>query len=41
MERYFDPSELRGTVKAPASKSMTQRAIAAALLANEIGRAHV
>ena len=34
MERYFDPSEIKGTVKAPASKSMTQRAIAAALLAN-------
>lgn len=34
MERYFDPSELNGTIKAPSSKSMTQRAIAAALLAN-------
>lgn len=34
MERYFDPSELKGTVRAPSSKSMTQRAIAAALLAN-------
>ena len=34
MERYVDPSALKGTVKAPASKSMTQRAIAAALLAN-------
>ncbi len=34
MERYFDPSELNGTVRAPSSKSMTQRAIAAALLAN-------
>lgn len=34
MERYFDPSELNGTVKAPPSKSMTQRAIAAALLAS-------
>lgn len=33
MERSFDPSELNGTVSAPASKSMTQRAIAAALLA--------
>lgn len=34
MERYFDPSEIRGSVRAPSSKSMTQRAIAAALLAN-------
>lgn len=34
MERYFDPSELKGTVRAPASKSMTQRAVAAALLAS-------
>lgn len=34
MERIFMPSEISGTVKAPSSKSMTQRAIAAALLAN-------
>ncbi len=34
MERYLEPSALKGTVKAPASKSMTQRAIAAALLAD-------
>jgi len=34
MERYLDPSFLKGTVKAPSSKSMTQRAIAAALLAD-------
>ena len=34
MERYVDPSALKGTVKAPSSKSMTQRAIAAALLAD-------
>ncbi|HEX2970642.1 MAG TPA: 3-phosphoshikimate 1-carboxyvinyltransferase [Bacteroidales bacterium] len=34
MERQFDPSELKGDVKAPSSKSMTQRAIAAALLSN-------
>lgn len=34
MERSFDPSQVNGTVRAPASKSMTQRAIAAALLAN-------
>ncbi len=34
MERYVDPSAIKGTVKAPSSKSMTQRAIAAALLAN-------
>ena len=34
MERYIDPSHLKGTVKAPSSKSMTQRAIAAALLAD-------
>ena len=34
MERYIDPSSLKGSVKAPSSKSMTQRAIAAALLAD-------
>lgn len=34
MERYIDPSTLKGTVKAPSSKSMTQRAIAAAMLAD-------
>lgn len=34
MERYLEPSALKGSVKAPASKSMTQRAIAAALLAD-------
>ncbi len=34
MERYIDPSTLKGSVKAPSSKSMTQRAIAAALLAD-------
>lgn len=34
MERHIDPSALKGTVKAPSSKSMTQRAIAAALLAD-------
>ena len=34
MERYLEPSTLKGTVKAPSSKSMTQRAIAAALLAD-------
>ena len=34
MERHIDPSLLKGTVKAPSSKSMTQRAIAAALLAD-------
>jgi 3-phosphoshikimate 1-carboxyvinyltransferase len=34
MERYLEPSALKGTVKAPSSKSMTQRAIAAALLAD-------
>jgi 3-phosphoshikimate 1-carboxyvinyltransferase len=34
MERYVDPSSIKGTIKAPASKSMTQRAIAAALLTN-------
>ena len=33
MERYVDPSVLEGTINAPTSKSMTQRAIAAALLA--------
>jgi 3-phosphoshikimate 1-carboxyvinyltransferase len=34
MERYVDPSAIKGIIKAPASKSMTQRAIAAALLAD-------
>jgi 3-phosphoshikimate 1-carboxyvinyltransferase len=34
MERYLEPSALKGDIKAPASKSMTQRAIAAALLAD-------
>ena len=34
MERYLEPSEVNGEVKAPTSKSMTQRAIAAALLSN-------
>jgi 3-phosphoshikimate 1-carboxyvinyltransferase len=34
MERYLEPSEIKGNVKAPASKSMTQRAIAAAILAD-------
>jgi len=34
MERNLEPSGITGKIKAPASKSMTQRAIAAALLAN-------
>ncbi|MGD0340224.1 MAG: 3-phosphoshikimate 1-carboxyvinyltransferase [Bacteroidales bacterium] len=34
MERIIVPSKVKGEVKAPASKSMTQRAIAAALLAH-------
>jgi 3-phosphoshikimate 1-carboxyvinyltransferase len=34
MERSFDPSEISGTVRAPSSKSMMQRAVAAALLAD-------
>ncbi len=34
MERYVDPSAIKGQLRAPSSKSMTQRAIAAALLAN-------
>jgi len=34
MERCVEPSAIKGQVKAPASKSMTQRAIAAALLAD-------
>jgi 3-phosphoshikimate 1-carboxyvinyltransferase len=34
MERHVEPSAISGKIKAPASKSMTQRAIAAALLAN-------
>jgi len=33
MERYIEPSAIKGKIKAPSSKSMTQRAIAAALLA--------
>jgi 3-phosphoshikimate 1-carboxyvinyltransferase len=32
MERYLEPSAIKGSLKAPPSKSMTQRAIAAALL---------
>jgi 3-phosphoshikimate 1-carboxyvinyltransferase len=34
MERYVEPSAIKGTINAPSSKSMTQRAIAAALLAD-------
>jgi 3-phosphoshikimate 1-carboxyvinyltransferase len=34
MERNLEPSGITGKIKAPASKSMTQRAIAAALLAD-------
>jgi 3-phosphoshikimate 1-carboxyvinyltransferase len=34
MERIVEPSELKGTLRAPSSKSITQRAIAAALLAD-------
>jgi 3-phosphoshikimate 1-carboxyvinyltransferase len=34
MERYIEPSTIEGTISAPTSKSMTQRAIAAALLAD-------
>jgi 3-phosphoshikimate 1-carboxyvinyltransferase len=34
MERNVEPSVIRGQLRAPASKSMTQRAIAAALLAD-------
>jgi 3-phosphoshikimate 1-carboxyvinyltransferase len=34
MERYIEPSAINGNIKAPSSKSMTQRAIAAALLAD-------
>ena len=34
MERYIEPSAIKGKIKAPSSKSMTQRAIAAALLAD-------
>jgi 3-phosphoshikimate 1-carboxyvinyltransferase len=33
MERYLEPSTIEGRINAPSSKSMTQRAIAAALLA--------
>jgi 3-phosphoshikimate 1-carboxyvinyltransferase len=33
MERHIEPSKVEGTIKAPSSKSMTQRAIAAAILA--------
>jgi 3-phosphoshikimate 1-carboxyvinyltransferase len=34
MERYIEPSGIKGKIKAPSSKSMTQRAIAAAVLAD-------
>jgi 3-phosphoshikimate 1-carboxyvinyltransferase len=34
MERYLEPSKIEGQINAPSSKSMTQRAIAAALLAD-------
>jgi 3-phosphoshikimate 1-carboxyvinyltransferase len=34
MERFMEPSPVKGQVKSPSSKSMTQRAIAAALLAD-------
>jgi 3-phosphoshikimate 1-carboxyvinyltransferase len=34
MERYVEPSGIKGQLRAPSSKSMTQRAIAAALLAD-------
>ena len=34
MNITIEPSQVRGTVKAPSSKSMTQRGIAAALLAD-------
>jgi 3-phosphoshikimate 1-carboxyvinyltransferase len=34
MERHLEPSAIKGQVKVPTSKSMTQRAIAAALLAD-------
>ena len=34
MERYIEPSAIKGKIKAPSSKSMTQRAIAAAVLAD-------
>lgn len=33
MERFLEPSRVEGRIKAPSSKSMTQRAIAAAMLA--------
>ena len=33
MERSVEPSRVEGKIKAPSSKSMTQRAIAAAMLA--------
>ena len=34
MERSVEPSFVKGEIKAPPSKSMTQRAIAAAILAD-------
>ena len=40
MERYVEPSGIKGKIKAPASKSMTQRAIAAALLADGLSIIH-
>lgn len=38
--KFVKPSHIKGTVKAPASKSMMQRAIAAGLLAEEPVRIH-
>ena len=40
MERSVEPSFVNGQVKAPPSKSMTQRAIAAAMLADGKSQIH-
>lgn len=40
MERYLEPSAIKGSINAPSSKSMTQRAIAAALLADGLSVIH-
>lgn len=40
MERSVDPSHINGTLKAPSSKSMSQRAIAAASLADGLSIIH-
>ncbi|MCD4745593.1 MAG: 3-phosphoshikimate 1-carboxyvinyltransferase [Bacteroidales bacterium] len=40
MKKFIKPSQIRGSIKAPASKSLMQRAIAASLLANGVSVLH-